>query len=87
MWEQFADAKGKGRKNKGKGKGVLDLRIDLQPPRRAGHTDHYGSPEWANWAVQYGANVNCGKSSRATKGLDARGAFAGVFMETDASFR
>lgn len=101
LWEQFAT----------KRSGILDLRVDLQPPRlqlrsgdgaaledgghgdvaadvsEAGENAHYGSRRWANWAVQFGASKLCARSSRARRGLEASGAFAGVLMRTDASFR
>ena len=93
LWERFASP--------GKHGGVIDLRVDLQPPRRRadgrGEDAHYGSARWANLAVQFGANAKCARSSRAIRRRPARGdgegdarrdsgAFAGVLMRTDTMF-
>jgi len=75
MWEQFAKS------------GIIDLRVDLQPQRKEGHTSHYGDEEFANWQVQFGASKVCKVSSQARPGkTDMAGAFAGVFMRTEVSF-
>jgi hypothetical protein len=63
--------------------GVLDLRIDLQPKRKEGsEDDHYGSIDFANLAVQFGANDKCENSSKGTGKLSGKGAFAGIFVKT-----
>ncbi|KAH3743940.1 RNA ligase, T4 RnlA family protein [Pelomyxa schiedti] len=73
MWELFAN------------KGLIDLRIDLQPPRAEGFTDHYGDRKWANLMVQFGASKLSQKSSK-PRPNDVTGAFAGLLIQTDASF-
>ncbi len=75
MWEQFV-----------KSDGILDLRVDLQPPRREGRTSHYGDAEYANWQIQFGPSKVCKSSSRARPGLTEAGAFAGILMRTDTDF-
>ena len=48
--------------------GIVDLRVDLQPRNSAGFTDHVGSNDYANFAVQFGANKSLKKSSKARPG-------------------
>eukprot|EP00755_Sulcionema_specki_P014358 Sspe_Gene.9230::Locus_3104_Transcript_2_2_Confidence_0.667_Length_5966::g.9230::m.9230 len=63
--------------------GLVDLRVDLQPCRKQGRTEHYGDQRWALWSIQYGPSKVCKSSSRARQGKDAAGTFAGVFQRTD----
>lgn len=76
QWEMFRKA------------GIIDLRVDLQPSRsaRGGHDDHFGDPDWANWAVQFGPQADCAKSTKPRRGETRKGTFACVLMRTGVSF-
>lgn len=54
-------------------KWITDLRIDLQPSRKLGYTDHFGSLEYALFLVQYG-NDTCD---------EGHGSFAGILVPTE----
>ena len=74
MWEQFEK------------EGIIDLRVDVQPPHPAGFTDHFGDENYCHWQVQFGASKVSKRSSRAKRGCERVGAFAGLLIETDRKF-
>jgi hypothetical protein len=66
--------------------GIIDLRVDIQPPRAAGFTDHFGDRQYCHWQVQFGPSKVCKRSSRAKPNCDRAGAFAGVLVQTNRDF-
>lgn len=62
--------------------GIIDLRIDLQPPRKK-YDEHFGDTIYSHWQVQFGVNLKCEKSSGFKKGCEETGSFAGVLLPTD----
>jgi hypothetical protein len=65
MWEAFT-------KNN-----IWDLRIDLQPQRKTGYTQHYGNSEYALFLVQYGLFNNLDEKPH--------GEFAGILVPTNSN--
>ena len=63
LWEQFTKDN------------IWDLRIDLQPQRKTGYTEHYGSSEYALFLVQYGLPNN--------QEDKPHGEFAGILIPTN----
>jgi predicted kinase len=70
LWEMFEDD------------GIIDLRVDLQPPKKI-YDEHFGDQSYAMWQVQYGINPKCKKSSGFKKGCEDVGVFGGILVPTN----
>ena len=55
-------------------------------PRQKQHSSHFGSSEYANLLVQFGASKLAKRSSRATKKCATSGSLAGLLIETEHNF-